>query len=214
MNASPALPFARTAPRRRAFSCRMRDRRSPAAAGGAQAPAEGADRRDRADRRARGRSGHRGLRRADAELAGGQHPGARLGLARQARLHRRRGRQGRPGAVPDGPEAVPGAGRRGAGGAAAQPGGAAGGDSRTSTAPSRSPQQNALSQKDLDDAQGQYEQAAAAVAAGEGAARDGAAQPVLHDDPLAGRRRVAATRRSPTAPTSTRRTRSSRRCRC
>ena len=35
---------------------------------------------------------------------------------------------------------------------------------RTSRAPSRSPQQNALSQKDLDDAQGQYEQAAAAVA--------------------------------------------------
>ena len=31
-------------------------------------------------------------------------------------------------------------------------------------APSRSPQQNALSQKDLDDAQGQYEQSAAAVA--------------------------------------------------
>ena len=47
--------------------------------------------------------------------------------------------------------------------AAAQAGGAAGGHSRTSTAPSRSAQQNALSQKDLDDATGQYEQAAAAV---------------------------------------------------
>ena len=67
-----------------------------------------------------------------------------------------------PGAVPDGPETVPGAGRRGQGRAPAQ------------QAALRSPQQNldrtkplaqqnALSQKDLDDAQGQYEQAAAAV---------------------------------------------------
>ena len=51
-------------------------------------------------------------------------------------------------------------------------------------------QQNALSQKDLDDATGQYEQSAAAVEQAQGAARDSAAQPLLHDDPLAGRWRV------------------------
>ena len=80
--------------------------------GGAEGGRVRARRGDGADGRAAGRAGHRDLRRADAELAGGQHPGARVGLPRQARLHRRRGRQGGPGAVPDGPEAVPGAGRR------------------------------------------------------------------------------------------------------
>ena len=78
------------------------------------------------------------LRRADAELAGRQHPGARVGLPRQARLHRRRGGQGGPGAVPDGPEAVPGAGRRRGRGVAAQPGRAAKSRRPTSRAPSRS----------------------------------------------------------------------------
>ena len=103
------------------------------------------------------------------------------------------------------------------GGVAAQPGGAAGRHCRTSIARSRSPQQNALSQKDLDDATGQYEQARAAVAAGEGAGRHGAAQPLLHHDPLAGGRRVelrARRRRHlPRPPTrSSRRSRCCRRC--
>ena len=128
------------------------------------------------------------LRRADAELAGGEHPGARLGLPRQARLHRRRGGQGGPGAVPDGPEAVPGAGRRRERRAAAQPGGAAG---RASQPRRTKPlaEQNALSQKDLDDATGPVRAGRGRRRAGEGATRGSEAQPVLHDDHLAGRRR-------------------------
>ena len=51
-------------------------------------------------------------------------------------------------------------------------------------------QQNALSQKDLDDAQGPVRAVGGRRRAGEGAADGGAAQPVVHDDPLAGRRRV------------------------
>ena len=50
-------------------------------------------------------------------------------------------------------------------------------------------QQNALSQKDLDDAQGQYEQAAAAVAQSKAQLESAQARPLVHDDHLAGRRR-------------------------
>jgi multidrug efflux pump subunit AcrA (membrane-fusion protein) len=48
-------------------------------------------------------------------------------------------------------------------------------------------EQNALSQKDLDDAQGQYEQAQAAVAQGKASSRS-EAQPLVHDDHVARRR--------------------------
>ncbi len=80
-------------------------------------------------------------------------------------------------------------------GAAAQPGGARGRDGRTSSAPSRSREQNALSQKDLDDAQGQYEQAQAAVAAGARRSSRTAKLNLSYTTiRVAGRRRVAATR--------------------
>ena len=75
-------------------------------------------------------------------------------------------------------------------------------------------QQQALSQKDLDDATGQYAQSQAAVQAGAGTARDGAAQPVLHDDPRAGRRRVELRARRGRHVLQPHQLRSSRRCRC
>ena len=138
----------------------------------------------------RGCPGHRDLRRADAELAGSQHPGARLGLARQARVRRRLGRQERTGPVPDGPEAVPGAGRRAR--------------RRRCSATRRRcrwPQQNLARTKPLTRAEravakGPRRRDRAVPAgrgrrrAGEGATRGSAAQPLLHDDPLARRRRV------------------------
>ena len=55
---------------------------------GAEGAGQGAGRRDGPHRRAQGRADHRRLRRADAELAGRQHPGARVRLPRQARVRR------------------------------------------------------------------------------------------------------------------------------
>ena len=75
-------------------------------------------------------------------------------------------------------------------------------------------EQNALSQKDLDDATGQYRTGGGGGRAGEGAARDSAAQPLLHDDPLAGRRRVELRGRRRRHVPQSRRTRSSRPSRC
>ena len=85
---------------------------------------------------------------------------------------------------------------------------------RTSTGPSRSPKQNALSQKDLDDAQGQYEQAQAAVAQGKAQLEEAKLEPLVHDDHLARRRRLELRRPWPTARTSIRRTASSPPSRC
>ena len=128
MNSLPAMGrLARAALSAEVLPCACAS--SPAAAARRpKAPEKGPIDVTGAHRRAQGRARHRGLRRADAELAGGQHPGARVGLARQAHVRRRLGRQDRPGAVPDGPEAVPGAGRRADGRDAAQSGGAAGGE--------------------------------------------------------------------------------------
>ena len=64
---------------------------------------------------------HLRIHRADAEPAAGQHRGAGQRLSRQAALHGRRHRQGRPGAVPDGPEAVHRPAERSAGGAGIRP---------------------------------------------------------------------------------------------
>src|SRR5512135_1105871 len=94
------------------------------------------------ERRAARRSAVGRVHRADAEFAGRQYPGAGLRLPRQAHVHRGLDGQGRYGAVRDGQETFPGAGGR---------------RTRPLT------ELNALSQKDLDDAQGRYEQAAAAV---------------------------------------------------
>ena len=51
-------------------------------------------------------------------------------------------------------------------------------------------EQNALSQKDLDDAQGQYDSAAAAVEQGKAQLRGSEAEPVVYDDHVAGHRRL------------------------
>ncbi len=159
------------------------------------------------------RARHVRLRRADAELAGGQHRGARVGLPRQARLHRRRRRQGGPGAVPDGPEAVPGAGRRRGGRAAAQPGGA-----RSRAGEPRAHQAARAAERAVAEGPGRRAGAIRAGGGGrravEGAARIGEARPLVHDDLVARRRRSAASRRWPTARTSIRRTASSPRSRC
>ncbi len=98
-------------------ACRRVQSRNSEAATGANTGGDGAE----GD--AAGRRRQRGLRRPDAEFAVGQHPGPRLGLSRQAPLHRRRAGQGGPGAVPDGSEAVCRPGRPGEGRLAAQPGG-------------------------------------------------------------------------------------------
>ena len=159
--------------------CGKDDKRRPGAAAG---------RSDRTDRHAARRAGQLAVRRADAELAGGEHRRARVGLPRQARVRRRLGGQGRPGAVPDGPEAVPGAGRRRGRRAAAKPGG----DGRGQVQP-RAHQAARPAECAVAEGPGRRAGAVRAVRrrrrAVEGAARIGAARPLLHDDRLAGRRR-------------------------
>ncbi len=82
-------------------------------AGGAGARAGGSHRaQDRAARHA----DHLRIHRHHAEPAAGQHRGARQRLPRQATVHGRPDRQGRPGAVPDGPETVHCVAQRSAGG--------------------------------------------------------------------------------------------------
>ncbi len=90
--------------------------------------------------------------------------GARIRLPRQARLHRRLGGQGRPGAVPDGPEAVPGAGRRRRGRAAAQPGCARSGAGQPGAHQAARRSRTRCRRRTWTTRKGQYEQAAAAVA--------------------------------------------------
>ncbi len=156
---------------------RQEGRRATAARG------DGTD--DRPARRAR----HVRLRRADAELAGGQHRGARFGLPRQARVHRGRRRQGGTGAVPDGPEAVPGAGRRPGRGAATQPGGARGRDGEPQADQAARRAERAVAEGSRRRA-GPVRAGAGRRRAGQGPARGGEAQPLVHDDHVARRRRL------------------------
>ena len=131
------------------------------------------------------------------------HRGARVGLPRQARLHRRRGGQGGPGPVQDGPEAVPGAGRRRRRPrcSAIRP--------RCEVATANLDAHQAARRAERAVAEGPRRRARAstsrpqaAVAQGKAQLEAGEAQSLVHDDHVARRRRLAASRRSPTAPTS------------
>ena len=185
-----------------ALRCALGCRALLLAAGcGQEAPkaAEKAPRRrhgQNAHGRAQGRSGHGDLRRANAELAGGQHPGARFRLARQARCtskarwsrparccsrwtrSRSRRRSTRPQAALQRKQAALQV-------ATAEP--------RAHQAARRS--RTRCRRRTWTTRPGQCRADRRRGRAGEGAARDGAAQPLVHDDPLAGGRRLELCRR-------------------
>ena len=192
-------------PRRRA-AARVRQEGNPA-----RREAAGGGLRDHG-RAARHAGGLR-VRRADPELAPGQHPGARQRLPRQARLHRGLDREGRAGALPDGQEAVPGAGRRRAGAGLEGPGRARRGEVEPRAREAAHGEGGAVAEgpgrRDR-----QLRERVGLAGGREGPAR----RPRSSISPTApSPRRLpasAAPRRRPTAPTSTSRTASSRPSRC
>ena len=145
------------------------------------------------------------VHRADAELAVREHPGAGVGLARQARLHRGRVGQGRAGAVPHGPEALPGAAGCRQRRVAAQPGRAAGGHRQPEPHQAAGGEERAVAEGPGRCA-GPVRAGGGRSGAVEGAGRVGQAGPGLHRHHLAGHAASAAMRPWPTAPTSARRT--------
>ena len=159
---------------------------------------------------ARSRRGHRRDRRPTALVT--ELPGRARGLARgagarardrhraQAPVPRRQRRQGRPGAVPDRPRAVPGGARQRQGRSWRGAGQRDAGRRRRPSATSRWSRPTPISEQDYVNAQAAQQQAEADVAAASAARADGADQPRLrHGDgadlrphrPRAGHRRRA-----------------------